>query len=147
MDYIGVVLIGLGIVLLAYELLTPGFAVFGIGGVVALVFGMMLVDKEPWVEVIGDVAKGVVLGIVAVLSIIFVLVRRVLKKPTVVGKEVLIGKVGVATTNLSPKGFVKLRGERWTAVCRGRIRKGEKVVVKEVKGITLVVKRHRKKSS
>jgi membrane-bound serine protease (ClpP class) len=145
-NYVGVVLIGLGAILLAYEVLTPGFGVFGGGGIAALVLGLMMVDKEPWVEVVGNVAKGIVLGVVAALSILLLLVRRAMRRPVAVGKEDLIGKIGVATTNLAPKGFVRLKGERWSAVCKGRIRKGEKVVVKDVKGITLIVKRHRRKS-
>jgi membrane-bound serine protease (ClpP class) len=145
-NYVGVVLIGLGAILLAYEVLTPGFGVFGGGGIAALVLGLMMVDKEPWVEVVGNVAKGIVLGVVAALSILLLLVRRAMRRPVAVGKEDLIGKIGVATTNLAPKGFVRLKGERWSAVCKGRIRKGEKVVVKGVKGITLIVKRHRRRS-
>lgn len=145
-NYVGVALIGLGAILLAYEVLTPGFGVFGGGGIAALVLGLMMVDKEPWVEVVGNVAKGIVLGIVAAFSVLLLLVRRAMRRPVAVGKEELIGKIGVATTNLAPRGFVRLKGERWSAVCKGRIRKGEKVVVKGVKGITLIVERRRRKS-
>lgn len=145
-SYVGVALIGLGAILLAYEVLTPGFGVFGGGGIAALVLGLMMVGKEPWTEVVGDVAKGIVLGIVATLSVLLLLVRRAMRRPVAVGKEELVGKIGVATTNLAPKGFVRLKGERWSAVCKGRIRRGEKVVVRDVKGVTLIVERHRRKS-
>lgn len=145
-NYVGVALIGLGAILLAYEVLTPGFGVFGGGGIAALVLGLMMVGKEPWMDVVGNVAKGIVLGIVAAFSVVLLLVRRAMRRPVAVGKEGLIGKIGVATTNLAPKGFVRLKGERWSAVCKGRIRKGEKVVVRDVKGVTLIVERHRRKS-
>jgi len=144
-NYAGVALIGLGIVLLAYELLTPGFGVFGIGGIAALVLGLIMVDKEPWIEVAGAVVKGIILGVVAILGVVLVLVRRTMKKPVVVGKEELIGKVGVVTAALAPEGLVKLRGELWTAVCKEHAKKGEEVIVKDVKGVKLIVKRRRKK--
>ena len=144
-NYAGVALMGLGIVLLAYELLTPGFGVFGIGGIAALVLGLMMVDKEPWIEVAGAVVKGIILGVVAILGVVLVLVRRTMKKPVVVGKEELIGKVGVATTALAPEGLVKLKGELWTAVCKEHAKKGQEVIVRDVAGVKLVVKRRRKK--
>jgi len=142
-NYAGVALMGLGVILLAYELLTPGFGVFGGGGIAALVLGLMMVDKEPWIEVAGAVVKGIVIGVVAILAVILVLVRRAMKKPVAVGKEELMGKVGVATTDLAPEGLVKLKGELWTAVCEEHAKKGEEVVVRRVDGVKLIVERCR----
>lgn len=145
--FVGVALMALGMIMLAYEILTPGFGVFGGGGIVALVLGLMLIGRgdwpniEPWIEIAGNVTKGIVLGIVGILGFAIVQVRRVLRKPPVVGKEELIGKVAVVTKDLDLKGLVKLRGELWTAVCEGRIEKGEEVVVKNVKGSTLIVEK------
>jgi len=144
-NYAGVALMGLGIVLLAYELLTPGFGVFGIGGIAALVLGLIMVDKEPWIEVAGAMVKGIIIGVVAILAVILVLVRRTMKKPVAVGKEELIGKVGVATTDLAPKGLVKLKGELWTAVCKEHAEKGEEVIVRSVEGVKLIVEKCREK--
>jgi membrane-bound serine protease (ClpP class) len=142
-NYAGVALMGLGIVLLAYELLTPGFGVFGIGGIAALVLGLMMVDKEPWIEVAGAVVKGIITGVVAILAVILLLVRRTMKKPVAVGKEEMIGKVGVVTTDLAPEGLVKLKGELWTAVCEGHAKKGEEVIVRSVDGVKLIVEKCR----
>ncbi len=144
-NYVGVALILLGVVLIAAELFTPGFGVFGIGGGVALFLGLMMIDKEPWIEVAGNVAKGMAIALLAVFAIFIVLARRAMKKPVAVGKEELIGKIGVAATNIAPEGLVRLKGELWTAVSKVSIKTGEKVVVKDIRGIKLIVVKHRKR--
>ena len=143
-NYVGVALILLGAVLIAAELFTPGFGVFGIGGGVALFLGLMMIDKEPWVEVAGNVAKGVAIVLLAVFAIFIVLARRAMKKPIAVGQETMVGQVGVAITDIAPDGMVKLKGELWSATSEKRIRQGEEVVVKDVKGLVLVVKKRGK---
>ncbi len=143
-SYTGVALIGLGIILLAYELLTSGFGVFGSGGVVALLIGLMMVDKEPWMEIVGTVMKGVILGMVLILAVLLFLIRRSVRRPTVTGKEGLVGKVGKTVTELAPEGLVSLDGELWTAICGEHLRKDEEVIVKEVRGIKLIVEKYRK---
>lgn len=143
-NYAAVALIVLGAILLAVEIFTPGFGVFGVGGVIALILGLAMVDKEPWVEIASDIAKGMLLGLIAIFAVLLAIVRRSLKKPIKVGREAMIGEAGVAETAVDPKGLVKVRGELWTATSGERIRKGEEVVVKDVKGIELVVERRPK---
>ncbi len=144
-NYVGVALILLGVVLIAAELFTPGFGVFGIGGGVALILGLMMIDKEPWVEVAGNVAKGAAIVLLAVFVVFIVLARRAMKKPVTVGRETMIGQVGVATTDIAPDGMVRLKGELWRATSEKRIREGEEVVVKDVKGLVLIVEKRGKK--
>jgi membrane protein implicated in regulation of membrane protease activity len=56
-----------------------------------------------------------------------------------VGVEALVGKAGVASTDLWPEGQVKIGGEIWRARCEGGCDVGTAVVVREVEGLTLVV--------
>jgi len=140
-DAAGMAFLILGAILLTAEALTPGFGIFGVGGIASMILGLMMVSKEPWIPVAGDVVKGVILGIGIVFAVILVQVRRAMKKPVAVGREAMIGQVGEATTDIAPKGMVKVRGELWTASSRERIKKGEKIVVADVKGIELIVKR------
>mgnify|MGYP001582266595 FL=1 len=54
----------------------------------------------------------------------------------------MIGAKGVALTELAPGGQVHLQGEDWTAVLAegaAPIRRGDKVIVKSVQGLTLEV--------
>jgi len=144
-NYVGLALILLGVVLIAAELFTPGFGVFGIGGGVSLILGLMMIDKEPWVEVAGNVAKGVAIGLLAVFVVFIVLARRAMKKPIAVGREAMVGQVGAATTDIAPNGMVRLKGELWRATSEKPIREGDEVVVKDVKGLVLIVEKRGKK--
>ena len=61
------------------------------------------------------------------------------RRRATVGVEALVGKVGVASSDLWPEGQVKLDGEIWRAHCAGGCNVGTKVVVRAVEGLTLVV--------
>lgn len=56
-----------------------------------------------------------------------------------VGVESLVGRTGVASTDLWPEGQIKIGGEIWKARCEGGCDAGTRVVVREVDGLTLVV--------
>jgi membrane-bound serine protease (ClpP class) len=67
------------------------------------------------------------------------------KKP-VTGREGLLGKVGIAKTDLTPEGTIFVHGERWQASTEGeKIKKGEEVEVLEIKGLNLIVKKYERK--
>ena len=57
------------------------------------------------------------------------------------GKEALIGAFGTATTDLSPKGEVRVNGEFWEAKAKdASISNGKKILVVGMEGMFLVVK-------
>jgi membrane-bound serine protease (ClpP class) len=58
-----------------------------------------------------------------------------------IGAEALVGAEGVALTDCRPDGYVRVRGERWRAVCPDGADAGDAVVVEEVSGLTLRVRR------
>jgi membrane-bound serine protease (ClpP class) len=85
----------------------------------------------------------VVLAVAAVIDLVEVGVgiwysKR--RRPAV-GVEALVGKTGVAATNLWPEGQVKVSGEIWQARCDLGCDLGQKVVVRSVDGLKLVVER------
>lgn len=61
------------------------------------------------------------------------------RRSATVGIESLVGKRGVAVDALWPEGQVKLGGEIWKARCDGGCDPGTAVVVREVRGLTLIV--------
>ncbi len=145
LNYVGIALFLLGIALIAAEIFTPGFGVFGIGGGLALLLGLIMVGihREPWIEISSDIVKAVVIALIVIFTVVIFLIRRTVRKPPVVGKEQLIGQAGVAVTGIAPRGLVKIRGELWTATSKEQIKEGGQVVVKDVKGIMLVVRKRR----
>jgi membrane-bound serine protease (ClpP class) len=57
----------------------------------------------------------------------------------------MIGKIGVAITDLKPKGDVRVSGETWRAQSlSGDIEKGEQVSVKALNGLVLTVEKVQK---
>ncbi len=66
--------------------------------------------------------------------------KRALTRKPVVSPDAMVGSYGKATTSLVPDGYVQLDGELWRAYSIGpHASKGDEVVVREVKGLTLYV--------
>jgi membrane-bound serine protease (ClpP class) len=149
-NWVGVALLVLAAGLFVAEAHTPQFGLLALGGVIAFVAGSLLLftsfassapetpDRSisPWL--IG-------LGTLAVSSYILVVVRAVLRTrrlPSRSGREALLGKEGVATTDLAPRGTVRVNGEEWSAIAEiGPVQAGETVEVIAVEGLTLHVHR------
>jgi membrane-bound serine protease (ClpP class) len=145
----GVILIILAVILFIAEALTPTFGILTACGVACLIIGALILPKEPllfnpqWF-------KGFLLTIVgiAVASTTFFLfamgaVLKSRKKRPKVGAEELIGEITKAETEISEEGgTVKIRGELWNArTIEGgeKIKKGEKVKIVSLEGLTLIV--------
>jgi membrane-bound serine protease (ClpP class) len=83
------------------------------------------------------VAVSVPLGIItAFLMTIAVRARR---NKVVTGEQGLVGEIGIAQTALSPSGKIFVHGELWDAVSAVSIPAGERVIVRQVDGLTLRV--------
>jgi len=65
-------------------------------------------------------------------------VRSQIRKPAT-GPEGMIGETGEAVTDLDGRGKVRVVGELWDARCGRPVRKGERVTVKGMDGMTLLV--------
>jgi membrane-bound serine protease (ClpP class) len=149
-NWIGVVLVVLAAGLLVAEAHTPGVGLFALGGILAFVAGSLLLfmprlgaapapsgrSVSPWL---------IALGTLALSSYVLIVVRAVLRTrhlPARSGREALLGKDGVATSDLTLRGTVRVGGEDWSAIAdAGPIKAGETVEVLAVEGITLRVHR------
>jgi len=61
------------------------------------------------------------------------------RRKATVGVDALVGKVGIASSDLWPQGQIRIRGEIWQARCAGGCDAGTQVVVRAIEGLTLVV--------
>ena len=57
------------------------------------------------------------------------------------GAEGLVGKVGVASSTISPQGTIHLGAEIWKALSDEKIKKGERVRIVSVDGLELKVEK------
>ena len=98
-----------------------------------------------------QIQVAVVIAGIVVLSIrTFRLYRgvraRVLAKVRA-GPEVLVGAIGIVTTDLKPKGEVRVMGEFWQAVAKeGWIEKDREVEVVGMEGLVLAVRMVKEKA-
>ena len=148
----GVLLIIIAVILFIAEALTPTFGILTVGGAVCLIIGALILPNEPllfnpeseWFEgflltVIGIAAASAAFFLFAVGA---VLVAR--RRKAKVGAEDLIGKITKAETKIdADAGTIKTRGEIWNArtLDGETINEGEKVVIVDREGLTLIVKR------
>jgi membrane-bound serine protease (ClpP class) len=127
--------------LFAAEAKFASHGVLTTGGIVLLTLGgLFLVDApipEMRVHLATALAVSIPLGIItAFLMSIAVRARR---NKIVTGKQGLIGEIGIAQTTLAPSGKVFVHGELWDAVSAVTIPAGERVVIRQVDGLTLRV--------
>lgn len=145
-NYAGVLLILLGIVLFIAEIKVVSHGVLTAGGLTSMVLGsLMLIDAPvPYMRI----SLWAILGTAGGTALFFLFVVgagvKALRARTVTGMEGLIGEVGVVRLRLAPRGQVFLRGELWTAEAEAEVEAGESVRVTGVDGLTLrVVPVHR----
>ena len=150
-NWAGVALILLAIVLAAAEIVVAGFGILGIGSVVSLVIGGLLLfaqfgDTSPTLPPL-SVNRWLIVGtgIVTAGSVLY-LAREAVnsrrqRRPD--ASASMVGEVGVVTRALSPRGVVRVASDTWTAVSADGepIEAGEEVWVLDIEGLVLTVTR------
>jgi membrane-bound serine protease (ClpP class) len=85
-----------------------------------------------------------ILTVVVVILLLALYIKWVLEpireKRRITGPESLVGQKGVAITDLSPAGEIRVQGILWGAEAESSsIKMGKRVIVRFVRGLTLVV--------
>ncbi len=144
-NFAGVILIAIGIILFIFEIYTPTFGLLTLGGITSVTLGSFMLTKDmaPFLRI----SSGVILTMVIATGIFFIFavtkgIKIQWKKP-ISGKESMIGMIGTARTSLNPHGQIFIHGEIWQAtVFDGtHIQKGERVAVISLEGLHLMVKK------
>lgn len=140
-NYMGVLLIALALGLFVLEAKVTSHGALAAAGILALVFGALILIKSPWPE--GRIHLSTALSVALPLAIITVILLRFAiaakRRKAVTGEEGMVGSVGVAQTDLEPEGKILVRGELWNAWAQEKILKGTRVRVCEIEGLTLKV--------
>jgi len=145
-NYVGVLLIMLAVGLFIAEVKVQGFGVLGLGGVVAMVIGMLiLVDSpDPAVRIGLATALSAALPFAVIFMILlFALIKSYRQKPST-GSAGMIGLVGVADSDVFAEGRVRVRGEYWQAHAAAPIRAGTQVCVVGIDNLNLYVEEAKK---
>lgn len=152
-EIIGIVLLIAGFVLAGIEMAVPGFGLPGISGILCLVLGIILTADS--------VASGIVMAIIVIviLGVMLAVVMTILsskkmKSPIVLREDVkgeqgflessdleyLVGKEGIATTDLRPAGKGVFEEIEFDILSGGSyINKGQNIRISRIKDNKLIV--------
>ncbi len=142
----GLLLILFAVVLFIAEAMVPSFGILGLGGITALLIGsLMLIDTDlPALRI----SPAVIFSTVAILflfSLLFIRAAwRAQRGRTVTGKEGMVGEIGVAISDLAPRGMVRVHGEIWQAESDEAVAQGEEIEVTGIVGLKLQVRKIKK---
>ncbi len=144
---LGLVILVIAAVLIIVELkLGHGFAlmagvVLGAFGIYYLSFGLQYSPSPITGLVEIELGVLVVFGVIIGLYIRWI-IGPLRRRSKLTGSEVMMGKTGIAITDLTPKGEVRVLGEIWRAESSsGNILKGEQVTVKALNGLVVIVEK------
>lgn len=140
-NYAGLALILIGIAFMVAELFVSSFGALGIGGVIAFVIGSVILFDTgvngytvsiPLIGAMASLSAGLFMGILW-------LALRIHRRPAVSGREQMIGSLGEALEDFSGIGQVHAHGESWQAYSEVSLKRGERVRVIGLQGLTLIV--------
>jgi membrane-bound serine protease (ClpP class) len=140
-NYAGLALIALGVVLIVAESFVPSFGALGLGGIIAFVFGsVMLLDRDvPGFSIAWQLLVAMsLIGALVLLAIVSFAVRA-RRRPVVSGVEGLAHEVAEATEDFEHGGLVRVHGELWQAVSNTPVRAGQRLKVLGIDGLVIRV--------
>ena len=138
-NWLGLALMGIGVVFMTLEAYTPTFGLIGLSGLALFGFGLFVVFPEGF-RVSGSVI-GTILAIAgSILGAVLVAVVGSRSHGPLIGGEAIRKREGVVDDWDGKEGWVIVEGERWRARSEKPLSPGDKVRVVEIDGLVLVVK-------
>lgn len=143
-NYAGLLLIILAIILFILEVKIISHGVLTIGGIVAMTIGSLMLFESP--APFMKLSLAVILPAVVMTTLFFTiligLAYKAYKRKPITGAEGLLGSYGIADTDITREGGrVTIHGEIWSSYSEDAIDKGKRIIVEEVSGLKLKVKK------
>ena len=138
-NYAGLLLIGLAIILFIAEIMVSSYGILSLGGLISLTLGSVMLFEDVGVSLKLMAPTIVLVG--AFFVVVSTLAFRAYRTRPKTGMEAMTGAVGVVKEPLDPEGLVFVHGEYWRALSGERLEPGEKVRVENAEGLLLKVKR------
>lgn len=142
-NWLGVILIGLGVLFFALELITPTFGGLTLAGVLSIALGSAILfnPHSPY----GDISIYIIVPIVLFSALFFLAVSyfglKAQRKKSITGIESIIGRKAKALADINTEGKVMIDGEIWNAYSNEPINKEEEVIIEKVEGLKLKVRK------
>jgi membrane-bound serine protease (ClpP class) len=143
-NYAGLLLIILAVILFVLEIKVVSHGVLTIGGIIAMLIGSLMLFESPGPFV--RLSLYLILPAVIITALFFSftirLALKAYRRKPVTGREELTGMEGTARTDITREGgTVSLHGEIWSAFSDDVIEKNDKIVVEEVRDLKLKVRK------
>jgi len=149
---LGMIVLVIGIILIGVEFYMPGFGVPGISGIISTIGGIFLTGRTMTERIIVGMIAIVIIAVMLVISIMVFNSKRI-KSPIKLetdlhGKnlfieekdmEYLIGKKGIAITDLRPSGKGEFDGVKLDIITSGYIKKGTALKIISIKNNKIFV--------
>jgi len=138
-NYTGLLLIILAIILFIAEIKITSYGILSIGGVVSMIIGSIMLFEDVMVSLT------LMLPIIFLVSGFFIVVSnlafRAYRDKPKGGMEGLLGEVGIVKEAIDPEGMVFVHGELWRAISKDNIESNQKVEVEGIQGLVLKVRK------
>jgi membrane-bound serine protease (ClpP class) len=145
-NYTGILLIIFGVILFIAEIKVMSHGILTVGGVISLIMGSLLLfdTTEPALRLSLQVLiPAILVASGFFIVVIWLAIKAQLRKHST-GVEAMAGAEAEVVTDIDNEGKVFLRGEYWKATSEKPIKKGAKVKVVKVEGLSLIVEEIRK---
>lgn len=141
--YTSLMLLFAALVLMVLEAKFGSHGILATAGVICLVFGTLTLVAGPIPELRVSVATAVGTGIAfgAITTFLVRIAFRARRNKGLTGPEALVGSIAIAQQPLDPRGQVMVHGELWFAESPAPVSPGERVRVRAVRELTLLVER------
>jgi membrane-bound serine protease (ClpP class) len=140
-SFAGLTLLVLGIAFMALEAFVPSFGALGIGGAIAFAAGSVMLFRDDAGQIgvaLPVIATFVVLSVALFVGVLGYAVKS-RRSPVVSGAEEMVGAVGEALEDFQGSGRVRVHSENWAAHSERPVRRGQRVRVVAMDGLTLQV--------
>ncbi|MGH8112463.1 MAG: NfeD family protein [Rhodanobacteraceae bacterium] len=141
-NFAGLGLILLGVILIISEAFVPAYGVLGTGGVISFVIGSVILTHTgvPGFGIAVPIVVGVAIAAAGILVGIVYMAMRSHRQRVVSGREEMVGAVAEVVADFEGRGLVHVHGERWQAQSDIPLKRGQRVAVTAMRGLVLDVK-------
>jgi membrane-bound serine protease (ClpP class) len=147
-NWFGLIFLITAFVLFTLDIKAPTHGALTTAGVISLIVGALVLFNSPGTPQFQRVSVPLVVGVSLVTTGLFIgiltFALRARKAPIRTGQESLVGRVGIARSEIGAHGSVQLGGELWSAEMEegeAPLPKGTRVKVVEVVGLRLIVRK------
>jgi len=142
-SYAGLALILLGIGLMTAEAFMPSFGIVGLGGIVAFVFGsIILMDtKVPGYQIALPLIVAISSLSALLLMVSLAMILKARRQLVITGLPQLVGQYARVESIHEDAVFIRLEGELWQVMCEQALTINDSIEITAADGLVLKVKK------